>query len=198
MPKTPIDSEYLASVWGRINSVITEQGTNKRAVAKKCGFDRKILSYYGNLSLTYFARLCEELNVSADFFLFGLDKQKERTDLAVYQPDICYKDMQKPQEIIEEAKKLMQCKESNVSVGKKRGRPKKNNASLNKKKAEDKKENIAVNYRCGIAVQKELMTLADDFCLLHREDVKKIIETCRNYDEGQRGIMEVYREVYVQ
>lgn len=46
-------------------------------------------------------------------------------------------------------------------------------------------------------MQKDLMTLADDFDLLHREDVKKIIETCRNYDEGQQEIMRVYKEVYL-
>lgn len=59
-------------------------------------------------------------------------------------------------------------------------------------------EAIAVNNRCGIAAQKELITLADDFCILHREDVWKIIETCRNYDEGQQKIMQVYEEVYLQ
>lgn len=192
MQKSAIDSEYLADVWGRINSVITEQGATKKAIAEKCGFDRKNLFSYRNLTLTYFARLCEELNVSADFLLFGLDKQKERTNLAAYQSDICYKDMQKPQLIIKEAKKLMECKENSVSVGEK------NSVPLNKKKAEHKKPNIAVNNRCGIAVQKELMTLADDFCLLHREDVKKIIETCKSYDEGQQGIMRVYEEVYLQ
>lgn len=85
MSRTPIDSEYLASVWVRINSVIDEQGTNKKEIAEKCGFNRKSLYGYGNLTLTYFARLCEELNISADFFLFGLDKQKERTNLATYQ-----------------------------------------------------------------------------------------------------------------
>lgn len=196
MSKTPIDSEYLAGVWGRINSVITEQGTNKRAVAEKCGFDRKSLYTYGNLTLTYFARLCEELNVSADFFLFGLDKQKERTNKAMYQPDVCYKDMQDPRVIIKEAKKMMQRKDEDVPAGKKIKKRKRNNAHTNRKKQESEKRNIAVNNMCGIAVQKELMTLADDFCLLEREDVKKIIETCRRYGEGQKAIMEVYEEVY--
>ena len=197
MAKTAIDSEYLVNVWGRINSVIAEQGTTKKAIAEKCGFDRKNLFYYGNLTLTYFARLCEELNVSADFFLFGLDKQKERTSEAAYQPDVCYEDMQNPQEIIKEAKKMMQCVESNVSLDKRKKRVKKNGDSLNRKKSEHKKDKIAVNNRCGISVQKELITLADDFGLLHREDVKKIIETCRNYDEGHQGIMRVYKEVYL-
>lgn len=195
MAKKAIDSEYLVNVWGRINSVIAEEGTNKKAVAEKCGFDRKSLFRYGNLTLTYFARLCEELNVSADFLLFGLDKKKEKTNVAAYQPDVCYEDMQKPQEIIKEAKKMMQNNESNVSVCKEGGRDRKKRVSS--KNAKCKKGTIALNNRCGIAVQKELMTLADDFCLLHREDVQKIIETCRNYDEGQQRIMEVYEEVYL-
>lgn len=197
MAKKAIDSEYLVNVWGRINSVIAEQGTNKKAVAEKCGFDRKSLYHYRNLTLTYFARLCEELNVSADFFLFGLDKQKERTNTAAYQPDVCYEDMQKPREIIKEAKRLMQSSGDDVSICKEEGGKRKKRGSFNRKKAEYRKEIIAVNNRCGIVVQKELMTLADDFGLLHREDVKKIIETCRNYDEGQQGIMEVYKEVYL-
>lgn len=104
--------------------------------------------------------------------------------------------MQKPQVIIKEAKMLMQSRGDDVSVSKKKKEDR--NDSLNKKKKEHKRPNIAVNNRCGIAVQKELMTLADDFCVLDREDVKKIIETCRNYDEGQHAIMEVYKEVYLQ
>ena len=170
MAKTAIDSEYLVNVWGRINSVIAEQGTNKKAIAEKCGFDRKNLFHYGNLTLTYFARLCEELNVSADFFLFGLDKEKERTNVAKYQPDGCYEDMLTTKEIIEEAKKMLKYKGNNMPI----------------------------NDRCGISAQKELMTLADDFGLLHREDIRKIIETCRNYDEGQQKIIQVYGKAYLQ
>lgn len=197
MSKKAIDSEYLVNVWGRINSVIAEQGTNKKAVAERCGFDRKSLYHYGNLTLTYFARLCEELNVSADFFLFGLDKKKEKTNVAAYQPDMCYEDMQKPREIIKEAKKMMQCKDDDTSICEEGVGNRKKRGSLNKKKAEYKKEIIAVNNRCGISAQKELMTLADDFCLLGREDIRKIIETCRNYDEGQQGIMRIYKELYL-
>lgn len=32
--------------------------------------------------------------------------------------------------------------------------------------------------------QKELRVLADDFGLLQRKDVQKIIETCKSYAEG--------------
>lgn len=45
--------------------------------------------------------------------------------------------------------------------------------------------------------KKELKTLADDFCLLYREDVQEIIDTCGSYEEGRRKIMEVYTAVYM-
>lgn len=44
---------------------------------------------------------------------------------------------------------------------------------------------------------KNLKVLADDFCLLNREDVQKIIETCKSYAEGQQKIMRVYTAVYM-
>ena len=52
----------------------------------------------------------------------------------------------------------------------------------------------------GLSAQdkKELTTLADDFCLLHREDVQEIIETCKSYEEGQQKIMAVYTAVYMR
>ena len=168
MPRPTADTEYLSDVWTRINSVFAEQKVAKCKVAKKCGFDRKTLITRRNISITYFARLCEELNVSADFFLFGLEKDKEKTNAATYIPDKCYKDMPTQKEIIKEAKKLMV------------------------------KHNISVNNLLGISAQKELMTLADDFGLLHREDVVEIIETCGNYAEAQQKIIRVYEEVYLK
>ena len=168
MARAMVDAEYLSDVWTRINSVFSEQKVAKYKVAKKCGFDRKTLIARRNLSITYFARLCEELNVSADFFLFGLEKDKEKTNAATYIPDKCYKDMPTQKEIIKEAKKLM------------------------------RKHNISVNNLLGISAQKDLMTLADDFCLLQREDVRKIIETCKSYAEGQQKIMRVYTAVYLK
>lgn len=57
---------------------------------------------------------------------------------------------------------------------------------------------LYVNNICGATAQKELMTLADDFGLLHREDVQKIIETCKSYAEGQQKIMRVYEAVYLK
>ena len=60
-----------------------------------------------------------------------------------------------------------------------------------------KESDISVNYLLGISAQKELMTLADDFGLLHREDVRETIENCKSYAEGQQKIMRVYETVYM-
>ena len=51
----------------------------------------------------------------------------------------------------------------------------------------------------GISKQerKELRILADDFRLLHREDVRNIIDNCKSYTEGQQKIMRVYMAVYL-
>lgn len=45
---------------------------------------------------------------------------------------------------------------------------------------------------------KDLKTLARDFGLLHKEEVQKILETCKDYADGQRKIMSVYEMVYLQ
>lgn len=57
--------------WERVDDEIYNQNRTKKDVAKQCGFDRKILSTYSNLSLPYLARLCNTLHVSADYLLFG-------------------------------------------------------------------------------------------------------------------------------
>jgi len=57
--------------WDRVNDEIYKQNRTKKNVAEQCGFDRKLLSNYSNLSLPYFARLCNVLHVSADYLLFG-------------------------------------------------------------------------------------------------------------------------------
>lgn len=43
--------------------------------------------------------------------------------------------------------------------------------------------------------KRDLKTLARDFGLLHRDDIQKILETCKSYAEGQRAIMRVYEVV---
>jgi len=44
---------------------------------------------------------------------------------------------------------------------------------------------------------RELKVLADDFCLLDREDVQEVIMSCRSYREGQQAIMKIYDKVYM-
>lgn len=46
--------------------------------------------------------------------------------------------------------------------------------------------------------KKDLKRLADDFGLLYRKEVQEIIETCKNYSEGQQKIMRVYTAVYLK
>lgn len=46
--------------------------------------------------------------------------------------------------------------------------------------------------------RKDLKMLARDFGLLHREEVQKILETCKDYADGQRKIMIVYTAVYLK
>ena len=46
--------------------------------------------------------------------------------------------------------------------------------------------------------RKDLKTLADDFGLLYRKDIREIIENCKSYAEGQQKIMRVYTAVYMQ
>ncbi len=64
---------------------------------------------------------------------------------------------------------------------------------------------LAVEVSKGMAVKtmnkqdkKDLKTLADDFGLLHREDVQQIIQNCKSYAEGQQKIMRVYTAVYMR
>ena len=60
--------------WDRLDDEIRRQNKSKLQVARKCRFDRKILYRPKNnryIRVVYFARLCVELNVSADYLLFG-------------------------------------------------------------------------------------------------------------------------------
>lgn len=45
--------------------------------------------------------------------------------------------------------------------------------------------------------KKDLQVLADDFGLLHRQDVQDIIQSCKSYSEGQQKILRVYAAVYL-
>ena len=67
----------IDDVWDRIDEEIRKQNLNKMEVAKRCEFDRKNLYGHRNMRILYFARLCKELNVSADYLLFGNDWEME-------------------------------------------------------------------------------------------------------------------------
>jgi len=62
---------WVNGLWERINDEIRRQNRTKKDIAERCGFDRKALFGYGNISLPNLAKLCKELDVSADYILFG-------------------------------------------------------------------------------------------------------------------------------
>lgn len=65
---------WINGLWDRINDEIYRQNKTKKDIAERCGFERKVLSGYFNISLPNLALLCKELNVSADYLLFGKKK----------------------------------------------------------------------------------------------------------------------------
>ena len=69
--------EIFNDVWDRIDEEIRKQNLNKKELAKRCEFDRKNLFGHRNMRILYFARLCKELNISADYLLFGNDWETE-------------------------------------------------------------------------------------------------------------------------
>ena len=62
----------VRGLYERINDEIKKQNKTKIEIAKNCGFARGvIINEDCNISLPNFAKLCKELNVSADYLLFG-------------------------------------------------------------------------------------------------------------------------------
>ncbi len=65
----------LSGFWDRVNNEINKQHKSKKLIAEKCKFNRRILNTPKQndryIRIVYFARLCTELNVSADYLLFG-------------------------------------------------------------------------------------------------------------------------------
>lgn len=45
--------------------------------------------------------------------------------------------------------------------------------------------------------RKDLKILADDFGLIGRKDVQRLIECCNSYAEGHRAILRIYNQVYM-
>ena len=62
---------YIRGLWDRVEEAIGKENISKAELARRCGFDRKILHGQTNMYLPYFARMCAELHVSADYLLFG-------------------------------------------------------------------------------------------------------------------------------
>lgn len=62
---------WIRGFWERINEEIWKQNKTKVGIAERCGFERKTLNGDCNMSLPNLARLCKDLNVSADYLLFG-------------------------------------------------------------------------------------------------------------------------------
>lgn len=70
----------LQDFWNRVNTEICLQGRKKKDIAEKCGFDRKILSGNRNMSVSFLGALCKELDISADYLLFGNDWEMEESE----------------------------------------------------------------------------------------------------------------------
>lgn len=66
----------ISDFWWRVERQLYIQNRTKKEVAIKCGFDRKNLTEKRNLSTSFLIKLCQELNVSADYLLFGKDIEK--------------------------------------------------------------------------------------------------------------------------
>ena len=62
---------WIDGLWDRISDEIYRQDKTKKNVAEKCGFSEAVFFEYNNPSLPALALLCKELNVSADYLLFG-------------------------------------------------------------------------------------------------------------------------------
>lgn len=70
------DDALIKEFWDRIDNEIKKQNIKKKNLAERCRFERKTLSNYQSyMSTPYFARLCAELHVSADYILFGGERK---------------------------------------------------------------------------------------------------------------------------
>lgn len=69
------NSFALHDMWCRINEERIKQNLTKNELAIKCRFTHSILSGDRSILLPYFARICAELHISADYILFGDGKE---------------------------------------------------------------------------------------------------------------------------
>lgn len=63
--------------WDRVDQTCEKSGLTKNEIARRCGFERKILFHYGKRmpNSGFVARFCAETGVSADWLL-GLERRK--------------------------------------------------------------------------------------------------------------------------
>ena len=71
-----VDKINEVDVWLRINAEIKKKNLSKAEVARRCGFDRKILFGNRNTGIVYFSSICKVLKVSSDYLLFGKEHGK--------------------------------------------------------------------------------------------------------------------------
>lgn len=61
---------FVRGLKERIEEELYEQNMSKLELADRCGFGRSVLCR-DNIHLAYFMQICYELDVSADYLLFG-------------------------------------------------------------------------------------------------------------------------------
>lgn len=65
------ESSLISGLWERIEDEILKQDKSKAEIARECGFSRtRLYDQSCNPSLPHFIKLCEVLDVSADYLLF--------------------------------------------------------------------------------------------------------------------------------
>lgn len=73
------NTDLIEGFWDRVDEEIRKQNKSKLQISKRCRFERKTLyrSKQNNryMRVVYFARLCAELGVSADYLLFGKERR---------------------------------------------------------------------------------------------------------------------------
>ena len=75
--KNAADILNLNGFWDRVDDEIRQQNKTKHEVAEKCGFEANALIEHRNMPISYLKQLCEVLNISADYLLYGNDWELE-------------------------------------------------------------------------------------------------------------------------
>lgn len=63
---------YMCDMYDRLERELYKKNISKAELARRCGFDRKVLQRdSGTMYLPYFRKVCATLHISADYLLFG-------------------------------------------------------------------------------------------------------------------------------